>query len=81
MGPAMKAWNEAIQQRITTTSSVIGSIKEVKMLGRASSWTDSIQLLRVAELQRSKKFRRFITYMNILGEYCHHHYATPLTNS
>ncbi|PTB57418.1 hypothetical protein M431DRAFT_77311 [Trichoderma harzianum CBS 226.95] len=67
MGPAMKAWNEAIQQRITTTSSVIGSIKEVKMLGRASSWTDSIQLLRVAELQRSKKFRRFITYMNILG--------------
>ncbi|KAL7953090.1 P-loop containing nucleoside triphosphate hydrolase protein [Trichoderma compactum] len=67
MGPAMKAWNEAIQQRITTTSSVIGSIKEVKMLGRASSWADSIQLLRVAELQRSKKFRRFITYMNILG--------------
>ncbi|EHK26512.1 uncharacterized protein TRIVIDRAFT_20223, partial [Trichoderma virens Gv29-8] len=67
MGPAMKAWNEAIQQRITTTSSVIGSIKEVKMLGKTSSWTDSIQLLRVAELQRSKKFRKFITYMNILG--------------
>ncbi|KAL7914654.1 P-loop containing nucleoside triphosphate hydrolase protein [Trichoderma velutinum] len=67
MGPAMKAWNEAIQQRITTTSSVIGSIKEVKMLGRASSWTDSIQRLRVAELQRSKKYRKFITYMNILG--------------
>ncbi|KAL7944723.1 P-loop containing nucleoside triphosphate hydrolase protein [Trichoderma barbatum] len=67
MGPAMKAWNEAIQQRITITSSVIGSIKEVKMLGRANSWTDSIQQLRVVELQRSKKFRKFITYMNILG--------------
>ncbi|KAL7786231.1 P-loop containing nucleoside triphosphate hydrolase protein [Trichoderma ceciliae] len=67
MGPAMKDWNEAIQQRITTTSSVIGSIKEVKMLGRTNSWTDSIQLLRVVELQRSKRYRKFITYMNILG--------------
>ncbi|RFU75576.1 abc transporter [Trichoderma arundinaceum] len=67
MGPALKAWNEAIQERVTTTSSVVGSMKEVKMLGRASSWTDSIQSLRVAELQRSKKFRKFITYMNVLG--------------
>lgn len=68
MGPAMKAWNEAIQRRITTTSSVIGSIKEVKMLGRISSWTDSIQSLRVAELQQSKKYRIFIAYLNVLGE-------------
>ncbi|KJZ80040.1 hypothetical protein HIM_00754 [Hirsutella minnesotensis 3608] len=67
MGPAMKAWNEAIQQRISTTSSVIGSAKEVKMLGMAEPWVLSLQSLRVTELQRSKRFRTFIAYMNVLG--------------
>ncbi|PNY23537.1 ABC transporter [Tolypocladium capitatum] len=67
MAPARKAWNDAIQHRVTTTSSVIGSIKEVKMLGLVDSWQSCIQSLRVEELNRSKTFRKFIAYMNVLG--------------
>lgn len=67
MGPAMKAWNVAIQARISTTSGVLRHVKELKMLGTASSWMDSIQALRVMELDRSKKFRTLIAYMNMLG--------------
>lgn len=67
MGPAMKLWNNAIQRRVTTTSNVIGSIKEVKMLGIVNKWLSNIQLLRIQELDCSKAFRKLITYMNILG--------------
>ncbi|KAM4056985.1 ABC transporter [Hirsutella rhossiliensis] len=37
------------------------------MLGLVDSWTRGVQALRVAELQRSKTFRTFIAYMNVLG--------------
>ncbi|EFY90036.1 ABC multidrug transporter, putative [Metarhizium acridum CQMa 102] len=67
IGPAMKAWNNAIQNRVSTTSKVIRSIKEVKMLGMSNKWLADIQVLRVIELKSSKSFRLFITYMNVLG--------------
>lgn len=69
MGPAIKAWNEAIQTRVSITSSVVGSIRETKMLGLVPVWLDYIQSLRTLELKESKKFRLFITIMNILGMY------------
>ncbi|KAG8410598.1 hypothetical protein J3459_017074 [Metarhizium acridum] len=67
IGPAMKAWNNAIQNRVSTMSKVIRSIKEVKMLGMSNKWLADIQVLRVIELKSSKSFRLFITYMNVLG--------------
>ncbi|ODA80883.1 hypothetical protein RJ55_03843 [Drechmeria coniospora] len=67
MGPAMKVWNEAIQRRISATSNVMGFMREVKMLGMVPLWTTTIQSLRVAELQCSKRFRIFIAYLNVLG--------------
>lgn len=68
MGPAMKAWNVAIQARISTTSRLLHQIKEVKMLGSIASWINVIQGQRVVELERSKKFRTLIAYMNMLGQ-------------
>lgn len=68
MGPAMKAWNDAIQRRVSASSSIIGSIKEVKMLGMIESWLEEIQRLRIRELDFSKRFRTFIVYLNVLGE-------------
>ena len=68
MGPSMKKWSEAVQVRLTATSSVVGSIKEVKMLGQISMWTKTVQALRVAELERSSQYRVLITYLNILGK-------------
>ncbi|KAL7941848.1 P-loop containing nucleoside triphosphate hydrolase protein [Trichoderma barbatum] len=68
MGPAMKSWNVAIQARISTTSGILRHVKQFKILGTVSSWLSSIQALRVAELNRSKKIRTFIAYMNMLGK-------------
>lgn len=67
MGPAVKAWNVAIQKRVSITSSVVGSIRETKMLGLVPVWLEYIQSLRVFELKESKQFRMFIVYMNVLG--------------
>jgi len=69
MGPAMKVWGDAIQKRVSTTSAIIASIKEVKLLGLVFSWSRDIQALRVVELDLSKKFRMFIVYMNVLGNF------------
>jgi len=43
-------------------------MKEVKLLGMASSWLSDIQALRTHELKMSKKLRMLIVYMNILGQ-------------
>lgn len=67
MGPAIKAWNEAIQKRVSITSSILGSLRETKILGFVPIWLEYIQSLRVSELQASKKFRMFVVYMNVLG--------------
>ncbi|KAI3559180.1 ABC transporter [Colletotrichum abscissum] len=67
MPRASKIWNEEIQKRITVTSEVLGAIKETKMLGMVDFLQRAIQDLRVAELRRAKQYRRFITYMNMLG--------------
>lgn len=68
MPRASKIWNEEIQKRITVTSEVLGAIKETKMLGMVDFLQRAIQDLRVAELRRAKQYRRFITYMNMLGK-------------
>lgn len=68
MGPAIKAWNGAIQERVSTTSRILGSIKETKMLGMVEPWIESIQSLRIKELDFSKKFRTLIMWMNVLGK-------------
>lgn len=67
MGPAMMAWMKGIQTRVSTTSSIISSMKEVKMLGTSSTWLETVQDLRIHELDLSKKFRMLTVYMNLLG--------------
>lgn len=67
MGPAIKAWNVAIEKRVAITSRVVGSIRETKMLGLIPVWLEYIQSLRIFELKESKKFRMFIVFMNLLG--------------
>ncbi|KAH8594448.1 putative ABC multidrug transporter [Bisporella sp. PMI_857] len=67
MGPAQGVWMDAVQNRVSMTSSIIGSMKEVKLLGLANTWLRGIQNMRVHELNLSKKFRMLIVYMNVLG--------------
>lgn len=69
MGPAIRRWNAAIQHRVSITSAVLGSIKEVKMIGAIRPWTAKIQALRQVEMARSSEFRMFIVGMNVFGMY------------
>jgi ATP-binding cassette, subfamily C (CFTR/MRP), member 1 len=67
MAPAQKAWNAAIQERVGVTSSVLGQMKEVKLLGLTRRWSHDIQALRVKELELNAGYRVFIVAMNVIG--------------
>lgn len=68
MGPAIKAWNEAIQTRVNITSAVLGSIREVKMIGAIRPWMQKVQNLRGSEMNRSSKSRVYMALMNVVGK-------------
>ena len=68
MGPAQGLWIGSLQKRVGITARIISLMKEVKLLGMASSWLSDIQALRTHELKMSKKLRMLIVYMNILGQ-------------
>ncbi|MCJ1433567.1 hypothetical protein MMC27_002930 [Xylographa pallens] len=60
MGPAQMRWNEAIQKRVTRTSSMLNSIKTIKMVGLEQHMFDEIQISRINEVALSKNFRTLI---------------------
>ncbi|KAL9572706.1 hypothetical protein ACKAV7_003105 [Fusarium commune] len=59
---AQKRWVRGIQTRIDVTASMLGSMKEVKMLGLTDVLNDMVQSLRVKELDLSKKFRKLMCW-------------------
>jgi ATP-binding cassette, subfamily C (CFTR/MRP), member 1 len=67
MGAAVKKFNKAIEERVSVTSEVISSMREVRMLGMIAMWLDAIQALRIEELNKSMSYRRYIVYINLLG--------------
>ena len=56
-GKAHAAWVAASQERVTTTSSTIGSIKSLKVSGLNDVAFSMIRELRTSELKQSTKFR------------------------
>lgn len=65
--PRQKAWNVATQDRLAATSSLLSSIKVVKMLGVQNSLTHRIQELREEELHVASKLRWIMVYYNASG--------------
>ncbi|KAL3480238.1 P-loop containing nucleoside triphosphate hydrolase protein [Aspergillus californicus] len=55
-------WLEAIERRISATSSMLGSIKGIKMLGLQSSLMKCVHSLRIDELAISRKFRKLLVW-------------------
>lgn len=62
VGPRQKAWMEKIQKRVGLTANVIGNMKQVKISGLAGPVEDSIQAMRVDELNTGNKFRKILIY-------------------
>ncbi|KAI0535783.1 putative ABC transporter [Xylaria digitata] len=63
--PRQKAWNNATQNRLAVVSSVLSSIKIVKMVGLQLNLTHRIQQLREAELWEASKLRWIRVYYNM----------------
>ena len=64
-----KTWLQATEKRINFTSHVLGSIKNVKLLGLTEVIKTSIEGLRIGELEISKKFRRIQTVRVCMSTY------------
>ncbi|KAG4438100.1 hypothetical protein IFR05_006421 [Cadophora sp. M221] len=60
VGDAQKAWNEGIQTRVDVTTSMLGSMKAVKLLGFTDKLTDLLQRLRVRELRIARFYRKLL---------------------
>lgn len=65
--PRQKAWNDATQDRIAATSSMLGAMKVVKMLGLQHNLTQRIQELRKRELWAASKLRWIMVHYNSSG--------------
>lgn len=67
-GPARKAWNQAVQTRVSATNHVLGQVKGIKMTGLAPFVAKQVQDLRITEVDKSKDLRKIIIYMHALGK-------------
>lgn len=64
-----RAWLEAVQKRINYTSEILGSMKNVKILGLIGQQTANIQQFRKTEIAASKKYRKVQSLNISLGMY------------
>lgn len=61
-------WNAATQQRITVTSSLLASIKNVKMLGMQEAVTEHVEELRRREMDAARGVRWLMVAYNASGK-------------
>ncbi|TLD27952.1 canalicular multispecific organic anion transporter 2 [Venturia nashicola] len=59
-----KRWNQAVQNRVALTSTMLSNMKTVKMMGYTNYIANTIQAARMSELAASKTFRKFMTVIN-----------------
>ncbi|KAI0121748.1 hypothetical protein BJ170DRAFT_644151 [Xylariales sp. AK1849] len=60
-------WMAALEKRIAITSSLLGSIKGVKMLGLTRKVSETVQRLRLAEIASARKFRLMLLAVVIVS--------------
>jgi ATP-binding cassette subfamily C (CFTR/MRP) protein 1 len=61
-----KKWLEATQLRVGFTSSIISSMKGVKIMGLVEKMHSKLRALRLREVQRAKKLRLFYALFTVL---------------
>lgn len=61
-------WLEAIERRISSTTSMLSSIKGVKMLGLKSTLMKCVHNLRIDELNISRRFRKLLVWNMTFGK-------------
>ncbi|KAK4174396.1 putative multidrug resistance-associated protein [Triangularia setosa] len=66
-GPRQKAWMERIQKRIGLTTNMITQMKHLKISGLSAPVEESIQAMRVDELQAGARWRKVQVYAAVVG--------------
>jgi ATP-binding cassette subfamily C (CFTR/MRP) protein 1 len=66
--PRQQEWTEASQARISMTSSALGSMKSVKMVGVSEAVLSRLQELRDLEFYKASKARWIMVAYNSSGK-------------
>lgn len=69
IGGRQKVWVDAVQKRISVTTSVLSEIKAIKMMGLSDVLTKKLQEYRVDETHRMAGFRWSIVYQNVVQNF------------
>lgn len=64
-----KKWNQAVQERVALTSTMLSNMKTVKMMGFSKYIATTLQAARMTELAASAGFRRFTAVVNTIGTF------------
>ena len=72
IGADQQAWNQVIQRRVKNTSSILGSMKAIKISGMSRGLARSLQDQREEELFVSRAFFKGIMWLNGLGLLSYH---------
>ncbi|XHG06242.1 hypothetical protein AWENTII_009447 [Aspergillus wentii] len=64
---AQRSWNQAVQERVAATASVLGHIRAVKIMGVTESLQTRLHDLRIRELQISARFRGILSVVITLN--------------
>ncbi|KAL2134935.1 hypothetical protein VTI74DRAFT_10342 [Chaetomium olivicolor] len=67
LGPRQMAWLAATESRVKSTMSMISGFKEVKMLGLSPDYMESLQKLRLNEVELGRRFRRILSIIITLS--------------
>jgi ATP-binding cassette, subfamily C (CFTR/MRP), member 1 len=65
-----RRWFDAIQKRVNFTSHILGSMRNIKMLGLTRLMFEDIYSMRESELKISKHYRKIQSLNVSLGESC-----------
>lgn len=78
--PEQGKWNLATQQRISFTNSILGSIKNIKMLGMQQAVVDRIRDLRKHEMDSARGVRLLTVQYGASGKFHCFSELEPCTN-
>ncbi len=72
MGKAQAKWIQASQERVAKTASTISSIRWIKLSGLTDSAFSIIRLLRIRELELSRRFRVLLMWVVAFCKWPYH---------
>lgn len=69
IGKSQGVWLKAIQKRLNMTTSMLQSMKEIKMIGLSVTLSSLIQKVRLEEIATSIPFRRLLSISIVICKY------------